>query len=115
MEILKHKISRKKLAKDHLKYFKTMVKAVADIKQNIMAIDAELHADLEGLLLEKGAQQEDLWGFNLYPQKSRADFIEYEALINIRPHQGNPAMKITSASIKKKIQEIVSAWVAYEA
>ena len=29
--------------------------------------DAELHADLERLLLENGSAEEDLWGFNLYP------------------------------------------------
>ncbi len=30
---------------------------------------AELHADLERLLLEHGSEGEYLWGFNLYPEE----------------------------------------------
>lgn len=32
-------------------YFGHMVKAVVDVKEQLLAIDAELHSDLEGLLL----------------------------------------------------------------
>ena len=56
------------------------------MKKEVIALDAELHADLEAYLLERGSDQEDLWGINLYPKKERKDFIEYTVLINIRPH-----------------------------
>ena len=60
-----------------------MCKAVVDIERNVCAVDAELHADLESLLLENGSLQENLWGVNLYPLKQKFDFIEYTSLINI--------------------------------
>jgi hypothetical protein len=46
-----------------------LVKAVVDIKK-IMMIGAKLHADEEALLLEQGSRQQDLWGINLYPERS---------------------------------------------
>lgn len=39
-------------------------------EKEIMAVDAELHADLEALLLEKESKQDVLWGINLYPEES---------------------------------------------
>ncbi len=46
--------------------FGNLVKAVVDVEKEIMAIDGELHSDLEVLLLEDGSLQESLWGINLY-------------------------------------------------
>ena len=43
-----------------------MVKAVADIDKGILALNAELHSDLEELLLERGSEQSSLYGFNIY-------------------------------------------------
>ena len=43
-------------------YFGDMVKAVVDINQRKIVLDAELHADLETILLENGSSQEDLCG-----------------------------------------------------
>jgi len=48
--------------------FGDMVKAVVDVGRDIMAVDAELHADEEALLMEKGSVQNNLWGINLYPE-----------------------------------------------
>ena len=35
--------------------------------------------------------QTDLWGINFFPEYEGEDFIEYDALINIRSYQGNPS------------------------
>jgi len=40
--------------------FGDMVRAVVDIQREIMAVDAELHADEEAFLLERGSEQADL-------------------------------------------------------
>jgi hypothetical protein len=37
--------------------FGNLVKAVVDVEREIMAVDAELHADEEALLLEDGSLQ----------------------------------------------------------
>ena len=49
-------------------YFGDMVKGVVDVEQRKIALDAEMHSDLETLLLENGSKQQNLWGFNLYPE-----------------------------------------------
>jgi len=85
-----------------------MIKAVVDLKKEIIALDGELHADLEALLIEKDSRQENLWGINLYLEKPSKERIEYTALINIRPSQDNPSMEIENTRIRKKIGELVN-------
>ncbi len=114
MKIVDTKITKRELINKYCSYFKTLIKAVVDIKKEVLVLDAELHADLETYLLERGSKQEDLWGINLYSQKEKEDFIEYTALINIRPHQNNYSMEIEDKKIKEKIKKIVNRLVDYE-
>jgi hypothetical protein len=109
------RIKKSELISKHNNFFKTTVKAVVDVRKKVIVLDAELHADLESLLLEKGSKQQDLWGINLYPSKKKDDFIEYLSFINIRPHQDNPAMEVQDPKIKKMIQEIVFSLIDYDA
>ena len=46
-------------------YFDDMIKCVVDVKREVLAINAELHSDLEELLLESGSDQHDLYGINI--------------------------------------------------
>ena len=81
-----------------------MVKAVADVRNGVLAIDAELHSDLESLLLQNGSAQEDLWGFNIYPAMYGSDdFVEFDSLINIRPRQNNPSRDVEDPHIREAI------------
>ena len=107
-------ITRSHLKNDYMNFFNTMTKAVVDIRKEQMVVDAELHADQEQVLLENGSSQEDLWGINLYPDKSASEFIEYTSLINIRPSQNNASMEVEDDSIKIKIREIVFKLIKYD-
>ena len=74
------KIVRDVLTLDELKQmastmFENMVKAVVDVERKLIALDAELHSDLEALLLQDGSKQKDLWGINLYPGMHGDEFI----------------------------------------
>ena len=89
-------------------WFDDMVKLVVDLRQQIVAVGGELHADAEQLLLERGSQQADLWGANYYPGRGPEDCIEYTALINIRPAQDNPSMEILDPKTRETIHSIVS-------
>ncbi len=91
--------------------FGDLVKAVVDIATGVMAIDGELHADEEALLLEKGSRQTDLWGINIYPELSGKDRIEFDSIINIRPSQGNRSRGVDDPVIKEKIFQIVARLV----
>jgi len=87
--------------------FGNLVKVVVDVNKKIMAIDAELHADEEAVLLANGSRQEDLWGINLYPDLSDRDFIEFDSMINVRPSQKNISRNVKNPTIRKQIAAIV--------
>jgi hypothetical protein len=111
MQILTEKISRQQLKELAANTFVDMIKCVADVNRGLLAVDAELHADLESMLLEKGSEQEFLWGFNLYPDEMGEDFIEFDSLINIRAWQGNRSRDVENESVRKQIKELVSKFV----
>ncbi len=91
--------------------FGNLVKAVVDLGRNVMAVDGELHADEEALLLESGSRQEDLWGINIYPDLEMPDRIEYDSVINIRPSQGNRSRGVDDPEIREKILRVVEGLV----
>ena len=88
-----------------------LVKAVVDIKQGIMVVDADLHADQERSLLEQGSNQDNLWGINLYPSLKGEEFIEFDSMINIRPRLKNMSRGVDSEELRKKIRSIVTELV----
>lgn len=87
-------------------YFQDMVKYVVDVSREVVAVGGELHADAEQLLLEAGSQQSDLWGANYYPGTGEEHCIEYTALINIRPTEGNRGMEIVDEALREKIRDL---------
>ena len=112
MNILINPISRAELKDYAANTFGDMIKCVADVDKGLLAIGADLHADLERLLLENGSQQTSLWGFNLYPDETGEDFIEYDSLINIRSWQGNPSRDVLDKDVRKKIAGIVNQYIS---
>ena len=88
--------------------FGNLVKAVVDVEREIVAVDAELHSDLEALLLENGSEPKNLWGVNLYPEMPGDEFIEFDSMINMRPSQGNRSRGVENEKINKKIVEVVA-------
>lgn len=89
-----------------------LVKAVVDIKKEIIVVDAEMHADEEQYLLSQGSSQNDLWGINLYPAKYGSDdFIEFDSMINIKPRQQNMSRDIESEEVRTKIINIINKTV----
>ena len=102
------KIITETLLPDELKQMATatfgnLVKAVVDVDREIIAVDAELHSDLEALLLENGSKQKSLWGINLYSEIQGDDFVEFDSMINMRPSQGNRSRGIENEEMRKKI------------
>jgi hypothetical protein len=107
----KTKISNTELKIMAERMFGDLVKAVVDIEKEIMAIDAELHADQEKELLENGSVQKNLWGINLYPDDTDEDFIEFDSMINLRPSWGNRSRGVDDEQIRAKIIHIVNTLV----
>ena len=111
MIILNNPISRAELKEYAANTFGDMIKCVADVDKGLLAIDADLHSDLERLFLENGSQQSSLWGFNLYPDETGEDYIEYDSLINIRSWQGNPSRDVLDNEVREKIASIVNQYI----
>jgi Protein of unknown function (DUF5674) len=110
------KIITETLLSDELKQmaaatFGNLVKAVIDVDREIIAVDAELHSDLEALLLEDGSKQKSLWGINFYPEIQGDDFVEFDSMINMRPSQGNRSRGIENEEMRKKIIAIVAKMI----
>ena len=112
MVILDKPITREELVRVADNFYGDMIKGVVDVDQELLALDAELHSDLEGLLLKEGSQQEALWGINLYPEAGDEDFLEFDSLINIRPRQGNRSRDVENEEIRERIRSIVNKYMA---
>jgi hypothetical protein len=111
MKIVTKSITIRELKEMSSKMFDSLVKAVVDVKKEIMAVDAELHADEEQLLLKNGSRQTDLWGINIYPDEKDEKFIEFDSMINIRPYQSNRTRRIDDPKIREKVIQIVNKLV----
>ena len=107
MQIVTEKIAVTELKKMSESFSEGLVKAVVDVQQGIMAVDSELHADLEKFLIENGSYQENIWGINIYPDLEDEDFVEFDAMINIRPRQNNRSRGVEDPSLRKTILNIV--------
>lgn len=106
MKLVTDKISLDELRRLAKAKFGNLVKAVVDVEKEIMALDAELHADEEAFLLKKGSKQEDLWGINLYPEQ-KEDWIEFDSMINLRPSLGNLSRGVDNPNLRDKIIKII--------
>lgn len=90
-----------------------MVKAVADLSKEIIALNAEMHYELEQMLLDNGSNQKDLYGFNIYFDGE----IEYDSIINAPRNReaGFPRVgrEVADPKAREKIKEIVEKWIEF--
>ena len=114
MKIIKQPIQLTDLSKLEQEMFfneDEMVKAVADIEQGTLALNAPLHSDLEEMLLENGSSQASLYGFNIYFDGE----IEYDSMINPPRNRaaGYPRVgrDVADPHARERIQEIVRQWI----
>jgi hypothetical protein len=80
------------------------IKLAVDIERGLVAGGGEMHYDCEQVLLADGSRQEDIWGANWYPIEKQ---VEFEALINIRPRQGNRTTLIQNSTLRMQIEKII--------
>ena len=104
-------IARQSLIEMAEEQFGDLVKAVVDIEKGIMAIGGGLHSDEEAFLLDRGSNQENLWGINLHPGRDLPEMVEFDSVINIRPRQDNRSRGVEDASLRDKIIGVVRGLV----
>jgi hypothetical protein len=91
--------------------FGDMVKASVDIGRGVLAIGGELHSDEEALLIEDGAAQSDIWGINIYPDEPGDAWNEFDAMINVRPGQGNRSRSVADPATQSRVRKVVEALI----
>jgi hypothetical protein len=111
MKIIRGFISLEEVRRMADNIFGDLIKAVVDVERELLALDGELHSDLESLLLNDGSKQQNLWGINLYPHIKGENFIEFDSIINIRPSQGNKSRDVEDTKLRQRITGIVDAKV----
>lgn len=109
MKIIKDKIEISELKEMAKKMHDNLVKAMVDVEKEIIAIDAGLHADLMEFLIEKeNSEPKNIWGINIFPDKSEEDLIEFDSMMNIKPALNNRTRGVDDENIRKKIIDIVN-------
>ncbi len=111
MKLVDKEINLDELKTIARRMFGGLVKAVVDVKKEVMVVDGEMHADEERYLIDLGSNQENLWGINLYPELEGENFIEFDSVINIRPSLKNFSRYIEDKKIRKEIVKIVNKLV----
>ncbi len=96
--------ANKRQVNEMLETLGTYIKLAVDVRRDILAGGGALHADCEAVLLDDGSKQNDIWGADWVPTTGQ---LRYEALINIRPRQNNPATEILDSLIRDRIEKIV--------
>ncbi|KKR53141.1 MAG: hypothetical protein UT90_C0014G0026 [Parcubacteria group bacterium GW2011_GWA1_40_21] len=84
IRIVDDSISLDELREIAKEYYIDMIKGVADISKEIIAVGGEYHMDANMKILENGSIQSDVWGFNILLDRPRDERIEFTSLINIR-------------------------------
>ena len=114
IQVVENTISAQELKELAKQRFGDMVKAVVDVRRGVMVVGAELHADEEALLLNKGSNQENLWGINIYldSKDGQPYWVEFDSMINIRPSQNNPSRDVENLEVRKTITDLVSKLVS---
>ena len=93
-------------------FFEDMMKCVVDVDKELIAVNAELHSDLEQMLLEEGSMQTALYGINILYDPFE---IEYDSMINPPRNRdaGYPRAGRTVADpqARTRIEEVVRKWI----
>ena len=111
IEIVRGHTTRSALKELASESFGDFVKAVVDVELRLMAVGGDMHSDEESVLLDAGSTQKNLWGINIYPDITTAEWVEFDSMINVRPSDGNRSREVESPAIRQTIFDILSQLV----
>ena len=100
-------ISKNEIIEEVWFLWSDLIKASVDLGNNRIAIWWELYVDEEEVLLEEWANQSNVWWINLYLNKDKNDWIEFDSMINLRPKDNNFSRGVDNPEIQEKIKNLV--------
>lgn len=112
--ILKEKITEKELIRDYNHYAESMIKFCIDRKRRIIAIDREMHIDMEHELYDDSSEYADIFGGNFIIEDDKIIEIEWEAHPNIernRQLQIGAGRRITDQHVIDDLSGIITEWI----
>ncbi len=107
IKVIREPISIREAEELAQEFYRTMVKGVADIEREIIALGGEYHIDANNVLIEEGSIQPNLWGFNMHFDREGDEWLEYRSLINIRPAAGNRGMLVKDETLQNRMRKII--------
>lgn len=87
-----------------LEVYGEFIKLAVDVERGIAAGGSKYHADGEEALLEDGSRQADIWGADWRPGPRT---VEFNAIINIRPRDGNRSPELMDRSLRARVEAVV--------
>ena len=87
-----------------LEALESYIKLAVDIRREIAAGGGIFHADCEEALLADGSSQENIWGADWVPTTQE---VRYEALINVKPRQDNPTVKLLDEERQRRVAKVL--------
>ena len=103
MDFIEKKLTKEEILDFQNKYG-NYVKLTIDVKNGWVMVGCVLQADGEKILLEKGSEQNDIWGGGINFLDKQVDTT---AVLNIRPNLGNDNLEILDQGIREKFIKIV--------
>lgn len=92
-------------------YFDDMVKIVIDRKNHKLALQAEMHSDLQIELYDAGSNEKDLYGANIYWDGS----LEWTSTINVARNRelqsGTYGREIKDQEVIAELTDIINEWI----
>jgi len=80
------------------------LKLTVDIENEWLVAGGELHADAEKFLLDKGSNQDNIWGGGINLKDRQ---IDTTAVLNLRPRMNNDNLEILDHQRRGKFIKIV--------
>ena len=111
MQILDHKIKLAELKPLADKMFGNIVKGVVDVERELVAIDGEMHSDLQELLVGTGSRGVDIWGFNIQPVGNEDNWLEFDSMVNVKPLVNNRTRSIEDSETRARAEIIIRQFI----
>ena len=109
IKIVEDKIKLDELKEIAKEFYTSMIKGVVDIEKEVIAFGGEYHIDAKKILLKKGSEDKDIWGFSIYFDRSRDSFLEYKSQINVQPTDDNNGLEVQNENIRAKMKRIIDS------
>ena len=112
--VLKDKITSTELQDKYSHYMESMIKFCIDRKRRIIAIDREMHIEMEHELYDDGSEYSDIYGGNIIVEDGEVVDIEWEAHPNIERNRElsiGAGRKLTNQAVIEELSEILNDWI----